>query len=139
MSVNLKGRNFLTLLDYSKEEIQYLLDLAAELKDKKKKGIPVDIHRGKNVALIFEKTSTRTRCSFEVAANDLGMGSTYLDPKASQIGKKESIADTARVLGRMFDAIEYRGYGQTGRGNLTCNQRCGQQRESKADSCRAYS
>ena len=112
MSVNLKGRNFLTLLDYSKEEIQYLLDLAAELKDKKKKGIPVDIHRGKNVALIFEKTSTRTRCSFEVDANDLGMGSTYLDPKASQIGKKESIADTARVLGRMFDAIEYRGYGQ---------------------------
>lgn len=112
MSVNLKGRNFLTLLDYSKEEIEYLLDLAAELKDKKKKGIPVDIHRGKNVALIFEKTSTRTRCSFEVAANDLGIGSTYLDPKASQIGKKESIADTARVLGRMFDAIEYRGYGQ---------------------------
>lgn len=112
MSVNLKGRNFLTLLDYSKEEIEYLLDLAAELKDKKKKGIPVDIHRGKSVALIFEKTSTRTRCSFEVAANDLGMGSTYLDPKASQIGKKESIADTARVLGRMFDAIEYRGYGQ---------------------------
>lgn len=112
MSVNLKGRNFLTLLDYSKEEIEYLLDLAAELKDKKKKGIPVDIHSGKNVALIFEKTSTRTRCSFEVAANDLGMGSTYLDPKASQIGKKESIADTARVLGRMFDAIEYRGYGQ---------------------------
>lgn len=112
MSVNLKGRNFLTLLDYSKEEIEYLIDLAAELKDKKKKGIPVDIHRGKNVALIFEKTSTRTRCSFEVAANDLGMGSTYLDPKASQIGKKESIADTARVLGRMFDAIEYRGYGQ---------------------------
>lgn len=112
MSVNLKGRNFLTLLDYSKEEIEYLLDLAAELKDKKKKGIPVDIHRGKNVALIFEKTSTRTRCSFEVAANDLGMGSTYLDPKSSQIGKKESIADTARVLGRMFDAIEYRGYGQ---------------------------
>ena len=112
MSVNLKGRNFLTLLDYSKEEIEYLLDLAAELKDKKKKGIPADIHRGKNVALIFEKTSTRTRCSFEVAANDLGMGSTYLDPKASQIGKKESIADTARVLGRMFDAIEYRGYGQ---------------------------
>ena len=112
MSVNLKGRNFLTLLDFSKEEIEYLLNLAAELKDKKKKGIPVDIHRGKNVALIFEKTSTRTRCSFEVAANDLGMGSTYLDPKASQIGKKESIADTARVLGRMFDAIEYRGYGQ---------------------------
>ncbi len=110
--MNLKGRNFLTLKDYSPEEITYLLDLAAELKEKKKKGIPVDIHRGKNVALIFEKTSTRTRCSFEVAAHDLGMGSTYLDPKGSQIGKKESIADTARVLGRMFDGIEYRGYGQ---------------------------
>lgn len=90
----------------------YLLDLAAELKDKKKKGIPVDTLRGKNVALIFEKTSTRTRCSFEVAAHDLGMGATYLDPKSSQIGKKESIADTARVLGRMFEGIEYRGYGQ---------------------------
>ena len=110
--MNLKGRNFLTLKDYTPEEITYLLDLAADLKDKKKKGIPVDTLRGKNVALIFEKTSTRTRCSFEVAAHDLGMGTTYLDPKGSQIGKKESIADTARVLGRMFDGIEYRGYGQ---------------------------
>ena len=110
--MNLKGRNFLTLKDYTGEEIMYLLDLAAELKDKKKKGILTDIHRGKNVALIFEKTSTRTRCSFEVAAHDLGMGTTYLDPSASQIGKKESIADTARVLGRMFEGIEYRGYGQ---------------------------
>lgn len=110
--MNLKGRNFLTLKDYTPEEITYLLDLSAELKEKKKKGIPTDIHRGKNVALIFEKTSTRTRCSFEVAAHDLGMGTTYLDPSGSQIGKKESIADTARVLGRMYDGIEYRGYGQ---------------------------
>jgi len=110
--MNLKGRHFLTLKDYTPEEIEYLLDLSADLKDKKKKGIPVDVHRGKNVALIFEKTSTRTRCSFEVAAHDLGMGSTYLDPVASQIGKKESIADTARVLGRMYEGIEYRGYGQ---------------------------
>ena len=110
--MNLKGRNFLTLKDYTDKEIMHLLDLAAELKDKKKKGIPVDTLRGKNVALIFEKTSTRTRCSFEVAAQDLGMGATYLDPKSSQIGKKESIADTARVLGRMFEGIEYRGYGQ---------------------------
>ena len=110
--MNLKGRNFLTLKDYTDKEIMHLLDLAAELKDKKKKGIPVDTLRGKNVALIFEKTSTRTRCSFEVAAHDLGMGATYLDPKSSKIGKKESIADTARVLGRMFEGIEYRGYGQ---------------------------
>ena len=110
--MNLKGRNFLTLKDYTDKEIMHLLDLAAELKDKKKKGIPVDTLRGKNVALIFEKTRTRTRCSFEVAAHDLGMGATYLDPKSSQIGKKESIADTARVLGRMFEGIEYRGYGQ---------------------------
>ena len=110
--MDLKGRNFLTLRDYTPEEITYLLDLAADLKDKKKKGIPVDVHRGKNVALIFEKTSTRTRCSFEVAAHDLGMGTTYLDPSGSQIGKKESIADTARVLGRMYAGIEYRGYGQ---------------------------
>ena len=110
--MNLKGRNFLTLKDYTDKEIMHLLDLAAELKDKKKKGIPVDTLRGKNVALIFEKTSTRTRCSFEVAAHDLGMGATYLDPKSSQIGKKESIADTARVLGRKFEGIEYRGYGQ---------------------------
>ncbi len=110
--MNLKGRHFLTLKDFTPEEITYMIDLAAELKDKKKKGIPVDYHRGKNVALIFEKTSTRTRCSFEVAAHDLGMGTTYLDPSSSQIGKKESIADTARVLGRMYDGIEYRGYGQ---------------------------
>ena len=110
--MGLKGRSFLKLLDYTPEEMTYLLDLAAELKDKKKKGIPVDTLRGKNVALIFEKTSTRTRCSFEVAAHDLGMGTTYLDPTGSQIGKKESIADTARVLGRMYEGIEYRGYGQ---------------------------
>ena len=110
--MDLKGRNFLKLLDYTPEEITYLIDLAAELKEKKKKGILHDELRGKNVALIFEKTSTRTRCSFEVAAADLGMGSTYLDPTGSQIGKKESIADTARVLGRMYDGIEYRGFGQ---------------------------
>lgn len=110
--VDLKGRHFLKLLDYTPEEITYLLDLAAELKDKKKKGIPVDTLKGKNVALIFEKTSTRTRCSFEVAAHDLGMGTTYLDPSGSQIGKKESIADTARVLGRMYEGIEYRGFEQ---------------------------
>ncbi len=110
--MDLKGRDFLTLKDYTPEEIIYLLDLAAELKEKKKKGIPVDIHRGKNVALIFEKTSTRTRCAFEVAAHDLGMGTTYLDPSGSQIGKKESIADTARVLSGMYEGIEYRGFGQ---------------------------
>ncbi len=110
--MDLRGRDFLKLLDYTPEEISYLLDLAADLKDKKKKGILVDHHRGKNIALIFEKTSTRTRCSFEIAAHDLGMGTTYLDPSGSQIGKKESIADTARVLGSMFDGIEYRGYGQ---------------------------
>lgn len=112
MDINLKGRNFLKLLDFSAEEIEYLLDLAADYKEKKKQGI---LHRdceGKNIALIFEKTSTRTRCSFEVAASDLGMGSTYLDPTGSQIGKKESIADTARVLGRLYDGIEYRGFGQ---------------------------
>ena len=110
--MDLKGRNFLTLKDFTPEEITYLLDLSAELKEKKKKGIPVDKYRGMNVALIFEKTSTRTRCSFEVAAHDMGMGTTYLDPSGSQIGKKESIEDTARVLGRMFDGIEYRGFGQ---------------------------
>ena len=109
---NLKGRNFLTLKDFTPDEILYMLDLAADLKEKKKKGIPTDYYRGKNIALIFEKTSTRTRCSFEVAGHDLGMGVTYLDPTGSQIGKKESIADTARVLGRMFEGIEYRGYGQ---------------------------
>ena len=110
--MDLKGRDFLTLLDYTPQEIAGLLDLAAELKAKKKAGIAHDALRGKNVALIFEKTSTRTRCSFEVAAHDLGMGTTYLDPTGSQIGKKESIADTAQVLCGMFDGIEYRGYGQ---------------------------
>ena len=110
--MNLKGRNFLKLKDFTPEEILYMVDLAAELKDKKKKGIAHDALTGKNIALIFEKTSTRTRCSFEVAAHDLGMHVTYLDPSGSQIGKKESIADTARVLGRMFDGIEYRGFGQ---------------------------
>ena len=110
--MNLKGRHFLKLLDYTREEILYLLDLAADLKKKKKQGISVDVLRGRNIALIFEKTSTRTRCAFEVAAHDLGMGTTYLDPSGSQIGKKESIADTAQVLGRMFDGIEYRGFGQ---------------------------
>ena len=110
--MDLKGRDFLKLLDFTPEEMEYLLDLAAELKDKKKKGIPVDTLRGKNVALIFEKTSTRTRCSFETAAHDLGMGTTYLEPTSSQIGKKESIADTARVLDRMYEGIEYRGFGQ---------------------------
>lgn len=111
--MNLKGRNFLTLKDFTPDEILYMIDLAAALKDKKKKGVVMtDKYAGKNIALIFEKTSTRTRCSFEVAAHDLGMGTTYLDPSGSQIGKKESIADTARVLGRMFDGIEYRGYGQ---------------------------
>ena len=108
----LKGKNFLKLLDYTPEEIEYLLGLAADLKERKKNGIRVDYLNGKNIVLIFEKTSTRTRCAFEVAANDLGMGCTYLDPSASQIGKKESIADSARVLGRMYDGIEYRGFGQ---------------------------
>lgn len=110
--MKLTGRNFLKLLDFSREEIEYLIDYAAELKKEKKSGIEHKLCVGKNIALIFEKTSTRTRCAFEVAAHDLGMNATYLDPAASQIGKKESIADTARVLGRMFDGIEYRGYGQ---------------------------
>ena len=110
--MNLKGRNFLTLKDFTPEEITYLIDLAAELKAKKKAGELHEYYKGKNIALIFEKTSTRTRCAFEVAAHDLGMGSTYLDPPGSQIGKKESIADTARVLGRMYEGIEYRGFGQ---------------------------
>lgn len=110
--MNLKGRNFLTLKDFTPEEIMYMVELAEKLKEKKKKGEKINHYIGKNVALIFEKTSTRTRCSFEVAAHDMGMGTTYLDPSGSQIGKKESIADTARVLGRMFDGIEYRGYGQ---------------------------
>ena len=103
--MNLKGRHFLTLKDYTPEEIAYLLELSADLKKKKKEGVLVDTLRGKNVALIFEKTSTRTRCSFEVAAHDLGMGTTYLDPKGSQLGKKESIADTAKVLGSMYEGI----------------------------------
>ena len=110
--MNLKGRDFLTLKDYTPEEIEYLIELAAKLKKMKKDGVVEQPLRGKNVALIFEKTSTRTRCSFEVAAHDLGMGVTYLDPKGSQIGKKESIADTARVLCTMFEGIEYRGFGQ---------------------------
>ena len=110
--MNLKNRHFLTLLDFTPEEIMGLIDLSAELKQQKKLGIPHKMHEGKNIALIFEKTSTRTRCAFEVAAADLGMHPVYLDPSASQIGKKESIADTARVLGRMFDGIEYRGFGQ---------------------------
>lgn len=110
--MKLKGKSFLKLLDFSSEEIEYLIDLAAELKAKKKAGIPHKECEGKNIALIFEKTSTRTRCAFEVAGADLGMHPVYLDPSGSQIGKKESIADTARVLGRMFDGIEYRGFGQ---------------------------
>lgn len=112
MGLNLKGKSFLKLLDFTPEEITCLLDLAADLKAKKKAGVPHRLCEGKNIALIFEKTSTRTRCSFETAAADLGMHPVYLDPQGSQIGKKESIADTARVLGRMFDGIEYRGYGQ---------------------------
>ena len=110
--MDLKGRNFLTLKDFTPEEITYLIDLAADVQEKTKQDIPVDHWRGKNVALIFEKDSTRTRCSFEVAAHDMGMGTTYLGPTGSQMGKKESIEDTARVLGRMYDGIEYRGFGQ---------------------------
>ena len=110
--MNFKGKSFLTLLDFTPAEIGYLINLAAKLKAEKKAGIPHKLCQGKNIALIFEKTSTRTRCSFEVAAYDLGMGVTYLDPSGSQIGKKESTADTARVLGRIYDAIEYRGYAQ---------------------------
>ena len=106
--MNFEGKSFLKLLDFTPEEISALIDLAANLKAKKKAGELVDVLKGKNIAIIFEKTSTRTRCSFEVAAHDLGMGVTYLDPTGSQIGKKESIPDTARVLGRMFDGIEYR-------------------------------
>ena len=110
--MNLKGKSFLKLLDFSPEEINYLIDYAAQLKKQKKEGTPHKLFPDKNIALIFEKTSTRTRCAFEVAAADLGMHPVYLDPQGSQIGKKESIADTARVLGRMFDGIEYRGFGQ---------------------------
>ena len=111
--MNLKGKSFLKLLDFTPEEIADLLALSAELKAKKKAGIPHDTLRGKNIALIFEKASTRTRCAFEVAAFDLGMHATYLDPSGSQIGKKESISDTAQVLGRMYDGIEYRGFAQS--------------------------
>ncbi len=111
--MNLKGKSFLKLLDFTPEEIEFLINSALEFKAKKKAGIPHKLCEGKNIALIFEKTSTRTRCAFEVAAADLGMHPTYLDPSGSQIGKKESIADTARVLGRMYDGIEYRGFGQT--------------------------
>ena len=110
--MSLKGKSFLKLLDFTPEEIGELLALSADFKAKKKTGIPHAVHSGKNIALLFEKTSTRTRCAFEVAAADLGMRAVYLDPKSSQMGKKESIADTARVLGRMFDGIEYRGFGQ---------------------------
>ena len=110
--MDLKGKDFLKLLDFSPEEIEYLIDLALELKAKKKAGIPHKLCEGKNIALIFEKSSTRTRCSFEVAAYDLGMGVTYLDPTGAQISKKESIADTARVLSRLYEGIEYRGFGQ---------------------------
>ena len=110
--MNLKGRSFLTLLDYTPEELEALLELSVQLKHEKKSGVPHRMHPGKTIALLFEKTSTRTRCAFEVAAADLGMGTVYLDTAGSQLGKKESIADTARVLGRMFDGIEYRGFGQ---------------------------
>ncbi|MGN1405458.1 MAG: ornithine carbamoyltransferase [Erysipelotrichaceae bacterium] len=113
MGVNLSGRNFLKLLDFTPAEIRYLLDLARGFKDMKRNGVPHDYLRGKNIVLLFEKTSTRTRCSFEVAGRDLGMGVTYLDPGSSQMGKKESIEDTARVLGRMYDGIEYRGFAQS--------------------------
>ena len=110
--MNFKGKSFLKLLDFTPAEITELLELSVQLKEQKKAGIPHRLHEGKNIALIFEKTSTRTRCSFEVAAADLGMHPVYLDPSGSQLGKKESIADTARVLGRIFDGIEYRGFGQ---------------------------
>ena len=110
MGINLCGRHFLKLLDFTPQEIRYLLDLAKDFKALKRAGIPHDRLRGKNIVLLFEKTSTRTRCSFEVAGHDLGLGVTYLDPSSSQMGKKESIKDTARVIGRMFDGIEYRGY-----------------------------
>ena len=112
MPVNVRGRSFLKLLDYSPAEIRYLLDLAKDFKGLKRSGTPHRYLEGKNIVLLFEKTSTRTRCSFEVAGRDLGMGVTYLDPGSSQMGKKESIADTARVLGRMYDGIEYRGFDQ---------------------------
>ena len=113
MPVNIRGRSFLKLLDYSPAEIRYLLELSKDFKRLKRSGVPHRYLENKNIVLLFEKTSTRTRCAFEVAGNDLGLGVTYLDPGSSQMGKKESIADTARVLGRMYDGIEYRGFGQT--------------------------
>ena len=112
MALNLSGRSFLTLLDFSREEIEYLLQLAADFKALKRTGTPHRYLEGKNIVLLFEKTSTRTRCAFEVGGMDLGMGVTYLDPGSSQMGKKESVEDTARVLGRMYDGIEYRGFEQ---------------------------
>ena len=112
MGVNIRGKNYLKLLDYTSEEIRYLLDLSKNFKQMKRTGVSHRYLEGKNIVLLFEKTSTRTRCSFEVAGMDLGMGVTYLDPGSSQMGKKESIADTARVLGRMYDGIEYRGFDQ---------------------------
>lgn len=112
MGVNIRGRHYLKLLDYTPEEIRYLLDLAKEFKRMKRNGVPHRYLENKNIVLLFEKTSTRTRCAFEVAGRDLGIGVTYLDPGSSQMGKKESIADTARVLGRMYDGIEYRGFDQ---------------------------
>lgn len=112
MAMNIRGRHFLTLLDYTPAEIRYLLDMSKEFKNMKRNGVPHKYLEGKNIVLLFEKTSTRTRCSFEVAGMDLGCGVTYLDPGSSQMGKKESIADTARVLGRMYDGIEYRGFSQ---------------------------
>ncbi|MBR2708123.1 MAG: ornithine carbamoyltransferase [Bacilli bacterium] len=113
LNMNLKGRNFLKLLDYTEDEIRYLLELSKVFKEKKHAGEPHEYLKGKNIVLLFEKTSTRTRCAFEVAGRDLGMGVTYLDPGSSQMGKKESIEDTAKVLGRMYDGIEYRGFDQT--------------------------
>lgn len=112
MPISLSGRNYLKLLDFTPDEIRYLISLAKQFKALKLAGTPHKYLEGKNIVLLFEKTSTRTRCSFEVAGHDLGLGVTYLDPGSSQMGKKESIEDTARVLGRMFDGIEYRGYGQ---------------------------
>ena len=112
MAVNLRGKSYLKLLDFTPAEIRYLLDLSKDFKSMKRSGVPHKYLDGKNIVLLFEKTSTRTRCSFEVAGRDLGMGVTYLDPGSSQMGKKESIPDTARVLGRMYDGIEYRGYSQ---------------------------
>lgn len=110
--MDLKGRNFLTLKDFTKEEIEYFINLAADYKEKKKQGVAVDTLKGKNVALIFEKTSTRTRCSFEVAAHDLGMGTTYPGPKGSRLERKKAFYVTARVLGRIYEEFEYRGFGQ---------------------------